>query len=126
MPDGMLTLLGERGATMSGGQRQRIAIARAMLCDAPILILDEPTTGLDRESETLVLDGLARLSEGRTTFIISHHDPALARVSRVFEVRGGQLHERPPHTDHRASPAAPRRPRVKVRDGSVHRGSVAP
>jgi subfamily B ATP-binding cassette protein MsbA len=94
LPDGLLTHIGERGTTLSGGQRQRVAIARAMLCDAPILILDEPTTGLDRESEALVLDGLARLSQGKTTLVISHHEPALAGVDRVIEVSGGRLHER--------------------------------
>src|SRR5262249_1709964 len=86
LPDGIDTELGERGATLSGGQRQRIAVARAMLADAPILILDEPTTGLDRKSERLVLDGLARLSEGRTTIVISHHEAALRDVSRVVHV----------------------------------------
>ena len=100
MPKGIFTVLGERGATLSGGQRQRIAVARAMLCDAPILILDEPTTGLDRESEALVLDGLARLSQGRTTFVISHHDAALSRVDRLFEVCDGKLQERAPLAKH--------------------------
>jgi subfamily B ATP-binding cassette protein MsbA len=94
LPDGLLTRIGERGTTLSGGQRQRVAIARAMLCDAPILILDEPTTGLDREAEALVVDGLARLSQGKTTLVISHHEAALAGVDRVIEVSGGRLHER--------------------------------
>jgi subfamily B ATP-binding cassette protein MsbA len=95
LSDGVQTHVGERGATLSGGQRQRIAVARAMLADAPILILDEPTTGLDRDSERLVLDGLARLSEGRTTFVISHHDSTLSGVDRVVEVRDRMLFERP-------------------------------
>lgn len=94
MPNGIDTEVGERGATLSGGQRQRIAIARAMLADAPILILDEPTTGLDRESEALVLDGLARLSQGRTTIVISHHEAALRDVTRLVHVVDGELIER--------------------------------
>ncbi|GAA0446617.1 protein-tyrosine-phosphatase [Actinoplanes capillaceus] len=91
LPQGLDTRIGERGGTLSGGQRQRIAIARAMLHDAPILILDEPTTGLDRDSEALVLDGLHRLTRNRTTFVISHHPAALARVDRIVEVRDGHL-----------------------------------
>jgi subfamily B ATP-binding cassette protein MsbA len=86
LPDGILTRLSERGSTLSGGQRQRIAIARAMLNDAPILILDEPTTGLDVESERLVLDGLARLSQGKTTFVISHHDSTLEGIDKILRV----------------------------------------
>lgn len=95
LPNGFDTLVGERGVTLSGGQRQRIAVARAMLREAPILILDEPTTGLDRESEAFLLDGLERLSAGRTTFIISHHESSLERVDRIFEVDRGWLRERP-------------------------------
>jgi ATP-binding cassette subfamily B protein len=86
LPNGIDTIVGERGATLSGGQRQRICVARAMLADAPILILDEPTTGLDRESEALVLDGLAKLSQNRTTIVISHHDAALRGVDRIVHV----------------------------------------
>lgn len=114
LPEGIFTKLGERGSTISGGQRQRIAIARAMLTDAPILILDEPTTGLDQDSEALVLQGLARLSEGRTTFVISHHEPALARVDRLFEVREGALVERP-RPSPRQAPAARLDPRTPTR-----------
>jgi ABC-type multidrug transport system fused ATPase/permease subunit len=93
LPEGWFTQVGERGATLSGGQKQRIAIARAMLLDAPILILDEPTTGLDRDSEALVLAGLDLLSRNRTTFIIAHHAAALSGVDRIIEVRGGQLQQ---------------------------------
>jgi subfamily B ATP-binding cassette protein MsbA len=106
LPDGLETEVGERGATLSGGQRQRIAIARAMLADSPILILDEPTTGLDKESEAMVLDGLARLSAGKTTIVISHHEAALRDVSRIIHVADGHLTEgpglaaqEPAHTD---------------------------
>ena len=93
LPFGIDTVIGERGATLSGGQRQRIAVARAMLADAPILILDEATSGLDRESEEFVLDGLARLSAGRTTFVISHHVAALRDVTRVVNIDDGRLVE---------------------------------
>jgi subfamily B ATP-binding cassette protein MsbA len=122
-PEGMLTILGERAANLSGGQRQRIAIARAMLRDAPILILDEPTAGLDRDAEALVLDGLARLTAGRTTFVISHHDTVLARVSRVVEVRDSQLHERPMPPDRRRPAIQAHHSRLLARD---HRGMAGP
>src|SRR5207247_1019603 len=72
LPAGYDTLIGERGSTLSGGQRQRIAIARALVRDAAIVILDEPTTGLDAHTEGLLLDALARLSVGRTTLVIAH------------------------------------------------------
>ena len=93
LPYGIDTVIGERGATLSGGQRQRVAVARAMLADAPILILDEATSGLDAESEEFVLDGLARLSAGRTTFVISHHVAALRDVTRVVNIDDGRLVE---------------------------------
>ena len=96
LPNGIETIVGERGTTLSGGQRQRISIARAMLADAPILILDEPTTGLDHDSEALVLDGLARLSSARTTIVISHHAAALRGVTRLIHVSEGQLTESVP------------------------------
>jgi subfamily B ATP-binding cassette protein MsbA len=93
LPDGLDTVVGERGATLSGGQRQRICVARAILADAPILILDEPTTGLDRESEEFVLDGLAQLSQGRTTIVISHHEPALRDVHRIIHIADRHISE---------------------------------
>ena len=122
LPDGIDTMLGERGATLSGGQRQRIAVARAMLADAPILILDEATSGLDRKSEELVLDGLARLSEGRTTLVISHQVAALRDVTRVVHVEEGRLREDPHHE-------AARREAAPAPDGNGHgarAGSVVP
>lgn len=95
LPDGYDTVIGERGATLSGGQRQRIAIARAILRDASIVILDEPTTGLDAQSAGEVLAALDRLTAGRTTIIIAH-DPSLTKgCSRVIEVSAGGIHEVP-------------------------------
>jgi ABC-type multidrug transport system fused ATPase/permease subunit len=93
MPDGYSTPLGERGSTLSGGQRQRIAIARAFVRRAPILILDEPTTGLDHESAQSVVDALRTLMRGTTTIVISH-DPGLVRCAdRVLVISGGRIVE---------------------------------
>lgn len=93
MPDGAQTLVGERGVTLSGGQRQQVSIARAMLADTPILILDEPTTGLDHESESAILDSLAVLAAGRTTFVVSHHAAVLSRADRLLRVQEGSVLE---------------------------------
>jgi ABC-type multidrug transport system fused ATPase/permease subunit len=91
LPEGYETQLGERGATLSGGQRQRIAIARAFIRNAPILILDEPTNGLDRESSEIVVNALRDLMVGTTTIVISH-DPALVRCAdRVLVVADGRV-----------------------------------
>ena len=83
LPQGYNTVLGERGATLSGGQRQRIAIARAAIRPTPILILDEPTTGLDRENEQAVIEALQRLARQRTTFLVTH-DLTLANQADVI------------------------------------------
>ena len=72
LPGGFDAVVGERGATLSGGEKQRLSIARALLKDAPILILDEPTSALDARTEALLLDALRRLMRGRTTFVIAH------------------------------------------------------
>ena len=93
MPDGYSTHLGERGSTLSGGQRQRLAIARAFIRRAPILILDEPTTGLDIESAQSVIGALRSLMRGTTTIVISH-DPGLIRCAdRVLVISGGRIVE---------------------------------
>jgi ABC-type multidrug transport system fused ATPase/permease subunit len=91
LPDGYSTRVGERGGTFSGGQRQRIAVARAILRNAPLLLLDEPTSALDAESERLVQDALDRLSENRTTLIVTHRLQTLKRANRVvvFADAGG-------------------------------------
>ena len=91
LPDGYDTVLGERGATLSGGQRQRIAIARALVRDAPIVILDEPMTGLDRTSEARVRAALGRLMQNRTCLLITHDAATLAMADRVLRLEGGRL-----------------------------------
>src|SRR5690348_8207638 len=93
------TVLGERGATLSGGQRQRIAIARALIRNAPILILDEPMTGLDVESEAKVRDALARLMEGKTCLIITHDLQSVADADLVLVLEGGRIIERGRHAE---------------------------
>jgi ABC-type multidrug transport system fused ATPase/permease subunit len=91
LPEGYDTTLGPRGVGLSGGQRQRIAVARTLLRDPPILVLDEPTTGLDPESEAQVLAGLDLLMRGRTTLVITH-SPALAQTAdRVVVIEGGRI-----------------------------------
>jgi len=93
LPQGYETTLGERGVTLSGGQRQRIAVARAAVRDAPIVMLDEPTTGLDEESRVALLAALSRLTAGRTTIVISH-DLELARsADRIVYLEHGRLVE---------------------------------
>jgi ATP-binding cassette, subfamily B, bacterial len=93
MPDGFETMVGERGASLSGGQRQRISIARAILRNSPILILDEPLTGLDRDNEDAVLAALHNLMQGRTTIIITHDGRTAALASRVLTIRKGRVLE---------------------------------
>jgi len=93
LPDGYDTDLGERGRSLSGGQRQRIAIARALLADAPVLVLDEPSTGLDAAARAALIEPIRRLTDGRTTLLISH-DPVLnAEADRVVEIEAGQATE---------------------------------
>ncbi len=93
LPEGYDTILGERGASLSGGQRQRIAIARAAIRQAPIVILDEPTTGLDSASEFVVSEALDRLTEGRTTFFISHKLNLVENTDLIFYIEEGQILE---------------------------------
>jgi len=97
LPDGYDTKLGERGAMLSGGERQRICIARAFLKDAPILILDEPTSSIDSRTEGVILTALDRLMAGRTTFIVAHRLSTIGRATRILVVDGGRLVEEGTH-----------------------------
>ena len=90
-PLGFDTFVGERGIKLSGGERQRIAIARAILKDAPILILDEATSSLDSESEALIQDALARLMEGKTVIAIAHRLSTVMKMDRIVVIEGGQV-----------------------------------
>ncbi|MDQ3610594.1 MAG: ABC transporter ATP-binding protein/permease [Actinomycetota bacterium] len=89
LPEGYDTVIGERGSTLSGGQRQRIAIARAAIRDAAIVVLDEALTGLDEDTEREVVQALARLTEGRTTFVITHDLEAAAGADRIVFLQDG-------------------------------------
>jgi ABC-type multidrug transport system fused ATPase/permease subunit len=91
LPDGYDTLLGERGETLSGGQRQRIAIARAILRDAPILILDEPLSGLDAGTARELVGALRAVARGRTTLLIAHDAVSLTLADRVVLVQDGEF-----------------------------------
>ncbi len=93
LDEGLDTQIGERGLKLSGGQKQRIAIARAILKDAPILILDEATSSLDSKAERLVQDALDRLMEGRTTLIIAHRLSTIAHVDTIITLRNGKIDE---------------------------------
>jgi ATP-binding cassette subfamily B protein len=93
LPDGYDTLVAERGSTLSGGEKQRIAIARAVLRDAPILILDEPTSSLDAASERVVIDALERAAAGRTTLIIAHRLSTVRLADRVVVLEQGHVAE---------------------------------
>ena len=97
LPNGYDTVVGQGGLTLSGGQRQRLGIARAMVRDAGILILDEPSSGLDAESERLVFEGLERLLAGRTTFVIAHRLTTIKKADVIFVMDQGRLVERGTH-----------------------------
>jgi len=99
MPDSYGTMIGERGVTLSGGQRQRIAIARAIIRNSPILVLDEPSTGLDPASERLVFDALTNLMEGRTSIVIAHRLATVHRADVIFVVDSGKIVERGTHEE---------------------------
>jgi ATP-binding cassette, subfamily B, bacterial len=91
LPDGYDTLVGERGMRLSGGERQRIALARAFLRDAPILILDEPTSAVDLQTEASIMRALEHLMVGRTTFLITHRVTTLSRCDIHIEIDDGQI-----------------------------------
>ena len=93
MPDGYQTVIGENGSRLSGGQRQRISIARAMLKDAPMILLDEASASLDVESETYVQQALSKLIEGKTVIMIAHRMRTVAKASHLIVLEDGQIAE---------------------------------
>jgi subfamily B ATP-binding cassette protein MsbA len=97
MPEGFDTMVGERGVTLSGGQRQRLAIARAIIRDTPILILDEPTAGLDASSEQIVIQALDTLMKGRTSLVIAHHLGTIRHADVIFVMKDAELVEQGTH-----------------------------
>ena len=99
MPHGYDTLVGERGVTLSGGQRQRIGIARAVIRDSPILVLDEPTASLDTESERLVMDALEKLMAGRTVITITHRLNTISDYDKIFVIQNGVVAEHGTHVE---------------------------
>jgi subfamily B ATP-binding cassette protein MsbA len=97
LPMGYDTIIGERGITLSGGERQRIGIARAVIRNSPILILDEPTASLDSESEKIVSDALGKLMEGRTVITISHRLNTIVSADKIFVIKEGRVIEEGTH-----------------------------
>ena len=119
MPAGYDTAIGERGQRLSGGQRQRLAIARALLKNSPILILDEATSSLDSESEQLVQEALANLMTNRTSFVIAHRLSTIRRADAIVVLERGRIAEVGRHDE--LAGAAARRVRAAARDADVRR-----
>jgi ABC-type multidrug transport system fused ATPase/permease subunit len=106
LPEGYATLVGERGVKLSGGQRQRLAVARALLVDAPLLLLDEPTSAVEPESEAQIIEALERLMRGRTTLVVSHRLSLARSADRVVVVADGRIVEQGPPDMLLADPAS--------------------
>jgi ATP-binding cassette subfamily B protein/subfamily B ATP-binding cassette protein MsbA len=123
LPLGYDTIVGERGGTLSGGERQRIAIARALLKDAPILVLDEPTSALDPDTEHAIVQALQRLMAGRTTFIIAHRLSTIRNASTIVVLDHGRIVERGSHSQLLMRGGA--YSRLHARQFSAREGSVA-
>ena len=99
LSDGYDTIVGERGATLSGGQRQRISIARALLKNAPILLMDEPTSALDAETEQALVEAIEQLVRDKTTFVIAHRLSTIRRANQILVMENGLIIERGTHDD---------------------------
>jgi ABC-type multidrug transport system fused ATPase/permease subunit len=134
LPDGYRTEIGEGGAQLSGGERQRICIARAFLKDAPMLILDEPTSSIDSKTEAVVLDALDELMEGRTSFVIAHRLSTVRHADQILVMSAGRIVERGNHEQllthggvyrelHDAQTRERKRPKVAASNGH---GGAAP
>ncbi|MFE6992399.1 ATP-binding cassette domain-containing protein, partial [Streptomyces pharetrae] len=91
LPDGYATVLGERGATLSGGQRQRLALARALLADAPVLVLDEATSAVDERREADIVRDLTAAARGRTVLVVAHRLAAVRHADRIVVLDGGRV-----------------------------------
>lgn len=109
LPEGYDTVVGERGTRLSGGQRQRVALARALLTDAPVLVLDEPVSNLDTETERVLADAMSGIIAGRTTLIIAHRLSTILVADRIAVLDGGRLAETGPHAELLARDGAYRR-----------------
>jgi ATP-binding cassette subfamily B protein/subfamily B ATP-binding cassette protein MsbA len=99
LPQGYDTLVAERGASLSGGERQRIAIARALLKDSPILLLDEPTSAVDAKTEQALVEALGRLTRGRTTFVIAHRLSTVRHADVIVVLQAGEVAEQGSHEE---------------------------
>jgi ABC-type multidrug transport system fused ATPase/permease subunit len=99
LPQGLDTMLGERGHTLSGGQRQRLALARALLADPPVLLLDDPLSAVDSQTEQRIIANLAGLRAGRTTLVVSHRLKSAAAAQRIYVLERGRVVESGRHAE---------------------------